>query len=93
MVVVSGFGTEQIKANEDDKLVREDTLKDNCEESAYILDCKNTFIYNVIHKNMVQKVMKKVSFYGTTAYCLLNLLKQRLKPLKNQVLQLKAIFV
>ena len=50
MVVVSGFGTEQIKANEDDKLVREDTLKDNCEESAYILDCKNTLIYNVIHK-------------------------------------------
>ena len=49
MVVASGLAAGQIKAKETDKLVNEDTQKNISEESAYILECKNSFIYDVTH--------------------------------------------
>lgn len=50
MVVVSSFAAGQIKAKETNKLVMEDIQKSISEESAYILDCKNNFIYDVAHE-------------------------------------------
>ena len=50
MVVSSGAGTGQIKAKEADKVVKEKVFKNINDETKYILECKNSLIYNVTHE-------------------------------------------
>lgn len=55
MVVESGSAAGQIKSRKDNKLVRAGTQKNIDEESAYILECKNSFIYGVTQKKYATK--------------------------------------
>ena len=51
LILSNDFSTEQVKAKDTENKSTKSISKENAEDSAYILDCKNILKYNMIQKN------------------------------------------